>query len=175
VRVNEEGELEIVDGEHRWKAAGEMGEKTIVVNNLGPMSRQRAELLGQKINRINGTDDKVKLKDLYTDLLESMSKEEILSVLPVHDFEFDQIIAGISDDWANLPSSPGGGSGDSEQWETIEIKVPAELKEQFDEQMTRFKKILHPDDDPKEVSMVMPFEAMLQVLAQTPDNHIMGE
>lgn len=179
-----DGKYEIIDGEHRWRSAQALDWKTVFVNNRGEISDAKAKLLGQKLNRINGVDDKSKLKDLYISLIEEddVDKDEILSQLPVLDHEFDELMKEVETDWAEMPSSPKENSNSEsksieegdDDWSEIKIRVPTPIKEQFDDQMERFKKLLYPNDEPADVSPVMPFEAMVQVIAQTPDEHVMG-
>lgn len=180
ILVRENDGLEIVDGEHRWRAAKELGWKKIAVNNLGKISDAKAILIGQKLNRISGTDDRSKLKDAYEIILidKDYSREIILQQLPVLDHELDALMKEVDETWAEMPSSPKEEKKDEEsedgEWAEVKLRVPIEIKEQFDEQMERFKKLLYPNDESKDVSPVMPFEAMIQVLAQTPDSHVMG-
>lgn len=166
-----DGGFEIVDGEHRWRAAKQLGVEEMSINNLGQISDARAKIIGQRINRTTGLDNRSKLKDLYESLLEEYSKDDVLSMLPTSEAEFDDIMKQLSNDWLNMPGRPKQDT-DEEQWESIELRVPAAIKKQFEDQVDRLKGLLYPGEPLKEVSIVMPFEAMLQVIAQTPDEHI---
>jgi len=177
VREKDDGTYEIIDGEHRWKAAKRLGADKILVNNLGKMPDHKAQLLGQKINRTKGIDDAAKLKDLYGELLGELSKDDILSELPTSETEFDLILKDVPTDWMDMPGrdkKSSGPEGGDDEWVKLQLDIPSGIKEEFDRQMMRFKKLLYPNENPRNVSEVMPFEAMLQVIAQTPDEHVMG-
>lgn len=177
ILVRKKGDsYEIIDGEHRWKSAKHLNWSEIAANDLGEMSDAKAKVLGQVINRVGGEDDPARLRDLYTGLLDEVSREKLLEDLPTTELQFEEAIKDISTDWMDMPSDSRKQKGERppEDFVYLKLSLPKELKEQFESQLKRFKMLIYPDQDPKDVSPVMPFEAMLQVLAQTPDEHIMG-
>jgi hypothetical protein len=46
------------------------------------------------------------------------------------------------------------------------------VAEQWKAQVQRVKKLLYPGENPDQVSIVLPFEAIVQVIAQTEDEQI---
>lgn len=90
--------FEIIDGEHRWRAATALGYTEIVVENMGIVSDGEAKALTILMNNIRGEDDPIKrgelfldLKENYPDLLELMpfSEQLILDEIKLIDFEMD--------------------------------------------------------------------------------------
>lgn len=69
------------------------------------------------------------------------------------------------------PESEPGSDPDGE-WESVEFRLPEGIAEQLRSQIKRFKVRLYPNDDPEDVSDVMPIEAMVQCLAQIPDEQL---
>lgn len=92
VRLNEAGQREIVDGEHRWKAAQELGIKPIPCYNLGPVSRETAIELTVALNEIRGVADPLALGDIFRELAETVDLEELTGLLPFTRAEIDRLI-----------------------------------------------------------------------------------
>lgn len=96
--IKEVEEYEILDGEHRWQAAKELGFKKIQVINFGEVTREEAMTLTQLLN-LRGSDDVLlrakmlkELKANQVSLFELLpgtekEKDEELKLL---DFDFSQ-------------------------------------------------------------------------------------
>ena len=171
-----EGRLEIIDGEHRYKAAKTLGIKKVSINNLGKISDENAKQLTILMNEVRGKADKTKMGELLKDLQTSLPFEDLVLNLPYSDIEIQSMIGQVSLDWDQIASDVTSKASESDEqkegWKKIEIRVPIEIHDAFKDQLSRFKKLLFPNDSTKNVSDVQPIEAMIQVLAQTPDNHI---
>lgn len=171
-----EGRLEIIDGEHRYKAAKTLGIKKVSVNNLGEISDENAKQLTILMNEVRGKADKTKMGELLKDLQTSLPFEDLVLNLPYSDIEIQSMIGQVSLDWDQIASDVTSKASESDEqkegWKKIEIRVPIEIHDAFKDQLSRFKKLLFPNDSTKNVGDVQPIEAMIQVLAQTPDNHI---
>lgn len=169
--------FEIIDGEHRYKALRALNCDKALVYELDA-TEVDAQQLTVIMNEIRGRADHVKLSHLFKNLSEHLSMFELTEVMPYSEIEIKNMIAQTDVDWDSISSSLGGtGEGKEEEgdWATINLRVPVAIKEQFDEQMDRIKKLLHPDDELKTISHVMPLEAMIQVIAQAEDAEIMGQ
>lgn len=71
VRPNTQGTneyWEIVDGEHRWRIAGEKGMKEVPFVNLGPISDEEAKAITIKANTLKGEFDSVELAKIIEEL-----------------------------------------------------------------------------------------------------------
>lgn len=71
------GYYEILDGEHRWKAAKELGYTKMMVENIGKIPDEEAKLLTILINNLKGKDDVFK----RAKILEALNEGQ-LSLLP---------------------------------------------------------------------------------------------
>jgi ParB/RepB/Spo0J family partition protein len=100
VRENEDGFLEIVDGEHRWKAAKELKLKSIPAVNLGSIGDPQAKKLTVIFNELKGTADPGKLGELLASLSTSISVEDLAADLPMSAVEIDTLIQStVPFDW----------------------------------------------------------------------------
>jgi ParB family transcriptional regulator, chromosome partitioning protein len=82
VRTLENGQLEILGGEHRWRGAIQLGWDTVPIINLGRIDDHRAKEIGLVDNGRYGEDDPIGLSALLRDL-----GNDIFTILPVSDFD----------------------------------------------------------------------------------------
>lgn len=101
-QVGDEDELEIIDGEHRWRAAKELGIETIPVANLGRIDDQKARKLTILYNELKGAPEPVLLAQVLKDLTEFETPEALAEVLPMTMAEIDTLVKSASSfDWEN--------------------------------------------------------------------------
>jgi len=92
VRIAEDGLFEIVDGEHRWKAAQLEGLTDIPVWNLGALSRTDAMALTDILNNLQGTSDPILQAQMLTELLASVpSMADVLPYTPEQITQFEAL------------------------------------------------------------------------------------
>ncbi len=77
------GVYEILDGEHRWKVAKELGYKELPVESMGEITDSQAKFLTIHINNLHGSDDIHKRAKIIQEMEEGQ-----LSLLP---FSAEQI------------------------------------------------------------------------------------
>lgn len=79
-----EGEVlyQIIDGEHRWKAAKMVGMKEITVIDLGAFDDEKAKQLTIILNDLGGSPDQVRLAELLRDINVTVPAEELALVMP---------------------------------------------------------------------------------------------
>lgn len=65
----------IVDGEHRWKAASELGYEEVPAVNLGAMSEAWAKYLMLESNQVKGSTDDADLKDLTSEIEADLAED----------------------------------------------------------------------------------------------------
>lgn len=82
VRPRGNGGFQIIDGEHRYRWACEMGLPTVSVVVV-EVSDSDAKKLTQILNRTRGEDNPVKLKELLDSLLVDLSPREVIEGLPI--------------------------------------------------------------------------------------------
>lgn len=94
VRVREDGDLEIIGGQHRWEAARALGLKEVPVVNLGVTSDKKAKEIGLVDNGRYGADDTLQLAELLDEL--GVSSEELASFMPYSESDFASIFSSVS-------------------------------------------------------------------------------
>lgn len=108
--------FQILDGEHRYKWAKELGitELSVVIVDVDDFN---AKKLGQILNRTRGADDPVKLKELIDSLLVDNDPEELIKGLPIASpAELDQILNDLDKQiMAELGVEEDGGSDEEER------------------------------------------------------------
>jgi hypothetical protein len=85
VRPNPTGETkwEIVDGEHRWKLAGEAYDNpALPYVNVGPISDAQAKTLTIRANALRGEFDAIKLAELVAEVSADMGRTAAELLLP---------------------------------------------------------------------------------------------
>lgn len=93
VRTLADGSLQILGGEHRWRAADRLGFETVPVVNLGAIDDQAAKEIGLVDNGRYGEDDTFKLAEL----LKGMGEPgELLAILPMSGAELDDLFSAAS-------------------------------------------------------------------------------
>ena len=102
VRDTELG-LEIVDGEHRWKLAKEMGLETIPVRNLGSIDDLKAKRIGILLNARYGTDDVL----LLAKAMEGQSIEDWSALLPTDEADLAAMLDAVTIDLDGLDLEDG--------------------------------------------------------------------
>ena len=96
VREIDEGAYEIIDGEHRLKAAQELGYKKVTIDNLGKIDDSRAKALTVIMNNTRGQDDILKraqiLKEIESGQLSLLpfDEKQIEEEIKLLDFDFSQ-------------------------------------------------------------------------------------
>ena len=98
--VRENGKkFEIIDGEHRLKAAIELGMKEVSINNLGQLTDPVAKQLTIVLNETKGEPDTIDLAKLVTDLSQDIDLESLASILPYTSEEITGMIELVDFDW----------------------------------------------------------------------------
>jgi len=97
VRENSVGNLEIIGGEHRVKAAIDMKLADVPVVNLGTVDDGQAKRIGQIDNARYGDDNLEALARLLADG-EMGTAEELISVLPIDEAELADFMSHITMD-----------------------------------------------------------------------------
>lgn len=92
---------QIIDGEHRWRAAGDEGMKEIPVRDLGVMTDERAEALTLIFIDLHGEPDPF-LQAKLVNKLQTSFPDLTAAVLPYNDKQMDHFKSMVAFDWSNL-------------------------------------------------------------------------
>lgn len=179
IRELDTGFFEVVNGNHRLQVMKELKMKKAWVFNFGKITLAQAKLIAVETNETKFEADQAKLAALIQELKLDFPVEDLSASLPFTDFQMKQFDSLTNFAWDDIqdPTASTLPTPDQQHddFETITIKVPKDVAEQFHAVLKRFKEAMYPNQDPKDVSIVLPFEAMLQHLHQIPDNQITGE
>lgn len=146
VRKLDDGTLEIVGGEHRTRAAIELGYSEIPIINLGNISQKTAKKIMLVDNERYGESNSEKLADIFRSDLNDL--EEILSILPYDEEQIDGFFAHDVDmdnlDFDNLEGDSedidlGTSIAPAKTHQIIRFKVPIEDAARISETITRIK------------------------------------
>lgn len=124
-----EEHYQIVDGEHRWRAAGDLGWSEISVNNLGVVPDSVAQMITVIMNHVRGDSDPLELGRLFKTLRDEAAGDKdklqrITNLMPFRDRDIDVLVDAVRKDkrTATLP----GKLRQQRDWVSFRFKVPKE-------------------------------------------------
>lgn len=130
---------ELIDGEHRHKAARELGYTEIPFLNVGPISDDEAMALGIVMNELKGRHDPKELGAILDDLLSRGKPEDVLAGMPFTDEALEGLVSLKDFDWSSFEKgeeqkpSPKKGM----TWVERTFKMPPEASAVLDEAMEK--------------------------------------
>lgn len=168
-RELEDGCLEIIGGEHRWRAAQKLGHTTVPVVNLGSVPDSKAKEIMLVDNGRYGEDDTLALAELLQDL---GNADEIMSFLPFSSDEIDAIFSSTSialddldSDSEDLPDLSAAGSTKAlKTHQIMRFKVPIEDSERIQKRIEHVMKTQGFTDDD---SMTNAGNALVHILKES--------
>lgn len=98
----DEKRYEIIDGEHRYRAALELGFEEIAIWNLGDVADSEAQQLTIMFNELKGHPRVDDLGQLMKILDENVGREAIEMNLPFSPQQIDDLISTVDFDWTNF-------------------------------------------------------------------------
>lgn len=179
VRELEDGIYEIIDGEHRWMAATQLGMTTIPVNNLGSIPKAQAMQLTEILNGLKGKSDTALLSKLLVDISKEVSIEEMTLNLPYTPVEISTMMSDNAAVWNHADAPPmdnNSSQTEEEHGDTkiISLRLPKEVAAEFKAQLERVKRLMFPGDDPAHISPIGPIRAISRVLQSCGDDAFIG-
>lgn len=132
VRELDDGELEILGGEHRAEAAAELGVK-VPVFNLGRISETKAKEIGLLDNARYGSDDAGELAEL----LKELGEDDLTEFMPWSESDLDLMLSASSVDLDDL---------DVDESDDEPADEPAETKAPKTHRIMRFKVAIGDDE-----------------------------
>lgn len=125
------GRLEIIDGEHRWRAAQEVGQDVVSVIDLGEVPDHEAKQLTILLNELRGKPERTALAALINELLEGEGADLARAVLPYTEAEMTAFAEMTSFDWSTLddgapPGDQDGAEGAEGGKVTFTVSLPQE-------------------------------------------------
>lgn len=129
--------FEIIDGEHRWRAAIELGLTEIPVHDIGPIPDYEAEQLTIILNELRGKPNEKKLATSLKRLLASDTLDRLTEVLPYSKEQFGKIAKLPEFDWGKLQKANQERS--ERRWVERIFRLPKETAEILDEAIKKAK------------------------------------
>jgi ParB/RepB/Spo0J family partition protein len=172
-----DGFVEIIDGEHRWRAARQEGLTELPVNNIGEVSDEVAQQLTIIMNETRGEADAKKLAELVASINTTVALEELEKALPYTLDQLQNMVAEVKVDWDKItPALPSPEKNEDQREEgyiIFQVKLPNEDHQQLIHQINRIKLQMAPGEDPSGVSTAGAIKAMLQHIITIPDDRLL--
>lgn len=167
--------FEIIDGEHRWRAAKHLNMPDISINNLGEIPDDTAKQLTILMNEIKGKADENLMGKLIFDLSKGITLEELELNLPFDLDDIKNFIAGAQIDWEKIDSRPPEEEPVDESIITFQVKLSKEVAEKFRGQIERFKRLFYGDEVRPDITDAIVIEAMTDYLSKIGDATILSQ
>lgn len=177
IRCLDTGFYEVVNGNHRLKVAKRLGWKELMCFNLGEVSQAYAMRVAIETNETKFKADEITLAERLREIEAEFGLDDMFDTMPYTEDELDKFNKLLNFNWEELQSDEDSRKDEEPSeggFEVVRFDLPRQVAEQLEHQVTRFKKIIYPDTPPKNVSYILPIEAMIQALAQIPDTNIIG-
>lgn len=173
VRQLDSGFYEVVNGNHRVKVIESLGIDEVMCFNLGKISLIEAKRVAIETNETKFAANRIKLAETVSELLTDFDLDDILNTTPFDEAEIEDFNKLLEFDWDALESKEDEeekedldkrAEGEQDQFAIVKVTVTKELKQEFEFQMERYKKMIFPDLKIDEVSPIEPFKAMLNII-----------
>jgi len=141
ITVRKIGEAyQIIDGEHRWKAAKDEGLEAVPVAIID-VDDADAEQLTFILNELRGRPNPQKLAALVRDLASKRSMSDLESVLPLRRQQLAAMIAERREaiDWDALQQKPAEAADKKERWVERVFRLPKSAADVVDEALVRVR------------------------------------
>jgi ParB-like nuclease domain len=127
-----DGHFQIIDGEHRWQEAQELGYDAIPVVVLG-VDDTTARKLTIVFNETRGEADSVLLGTLLKQL--EAEDADFRTALRYDDGELKHLLSLAEADWDDFNAQQAGDDreGDDDEWRTISARVPKDFMETWEQ------------------------------------------
>lgn len=133
------GKYEIIDGEHRWKGAIDLGLRLIPVFVL-ELNDAKARKLTVLLNELRGSADPASMGELLKSLLASESVESLTTSLPFTSEAISAMVGMKDIDWGALDTKPTVKTeGEKEKWVERTYRMPSSVALVLDEAIERAK------------------------------------
>ena len=127
------GFFEIIDGEHRWRAAQDEGYAEVLADSLGKLSDIDAKRLTITFNETRGESDVALLGKLMVSINAEADGQEWWTGLPFSEAERTHYLELGAVDWDNFtpPQTGGDGEGNGTPANTVALSFDQEAHEKW--------------------------------------------
>jgi ParB-like chromosome segregation protein Spo0J len=132
---------EVIDGEHRLRAAIELGMEQVPIWTLGYIPDAKAKQLTVVLNETRGQANREQLGELLKDLMISETTADLLAILPYERPDFEALLNVPDFDWGDIDelTRPPDASRDRMRWVERIYRMPPEVAEVIDQAISRVK------------------------------------
>ncbi len=178
VRELETGFFEIVNGNHRYEAFKNMGQKKVIVYNHGKISESEAERRAIETNETKFKANMVKLAGMIKDMQLDIPAADLALTMPFKEAEFINMQNLLDFNWSSQKSEGNNdtlnkdavsGEENLNANRTVILKLHVDIAEGLEYQMQRVKKLLFPDNLPEHVADSAAIQAIVSVLTHVSD------
>lgn len=133
------GTFEIIDGEHRWKAAGDLGIDPVAVIDLGFVEDDDAKQLTIVLNETRGVAQPGPLRALLADLASRKPVDDLVRVLPYDSKALASLLRVNPDVWDAVETAArtSKANRDTERWVLRSFRLPADAADVLDDAIRR--------------------------------------
>lgn len=114
---------QIIDGEHRWRGAADLGYTELPCWNLGIIEDDDAKQLTIVLNETRGQSDQARLGVLLSELAARRGEPEIREIMPFDRARFDELVGKASIDWEALEKRREAVKGEG-RWKELVYRMP---------------------------------------------------
>lgn len=133
-----DGEYQIIDGEHRHRAALRLGHDQVPVIVL-PLTDAQAKKLTAIFIETKGKADTVQLGQLLRELAMDMDVDALRIGLPFTPVEVQDLISAADFDWDAIQPAlpPSEDEAEEREWETLHFRVPSSVARVVDDALAK--------------------------------------
>lgn len=154
VRELDDGNYEVIDGEHRLRAMREIHAEDVTiyttpdkttpiprgkinVKNLGKVKDSDAQQMTLLMNELHGEPDTIRKAELIKDLSQNVSFQDLADRLPYAEDELESYINMADFDWDEYKEGSETRPDDDEKWVTLKFRLSQDQKNIVDEAIER--------------------------------------
>jgi hypothetical protein len=148
-RKDDDSAWQIVDGEHRWEAASQIGLEAIPCT-IVEMDDSTAKSETLAMNKLRGEMEPVEVAKILKEIEEDISLSELASYTGYTEEELDGLRNLLDYDWNKLNRPDGDGEDpepDDEKWVDLRYRVPKSVELLFKGEVERLKRLRETQHD----------------------------
>ena len=158
---------QIIDGEHRWRAAMDLGMTEVLVLDVGRMSDAKASVLTDIMNNLRGDNDPLK----WSEMVKAVQKTDpdLVQFLPYQATEIEEMMKSTEIDWDSFGTGNTGGKNDDPLYKKFSVSLPEATMTRVSDIMRKVKAAHGLDNDAAAFALVLDgFDAHMAAKVATP-------
>lgn len=145
---------QIIDGEHRWKGADQLGYTELPCWNLGVIDDATAEELTIVLNETRGKSNEERLRAVLQDLVARRGGEDpVREIMPFSRERFDEIMGRMRVDWDQLEKRRESLKTEG-RWKELVYRMPYDAAKVVEDAVDRVREREGFDDTWRALEMI---------------------